>query len=62
MSRTADTVVFLPALNEEASLPDVLEELHRELPVLARRRGEDPGAGRDRIPVGVALPHAPFPG
>ena len=32
MSRTADTVVFLPALNEEASLPDVLEELHRELP------------------------------
>jgi glycosyltransferase involved in cell wall biosynthesis len=34
MSRTADTVVFLPALNEEASLPDVLEELHRELPTV----------------------------
>src|SRR4051812_49737381 len=27
-----DTVVFIPAWNEEASLPDVLAELHAELP------------------------------
>ena len=27
-----DTVVFIPAWNEEASLPDVLVELHAELP------------------------------
>ena len=27
-----DTVVFIPAWNEEASLPDVLGELHTELP------------------------------
>jgi glycosyltransferase involved in cell wall biosynthesis len=27
-----DTVVFIPAWNEEASLPDVLVELHSELP------------------------------
>jgi glycosyltransferase involved in cell wall biosynthesis len=32
MSPNADTVVFLPALNEEESLPAVLDELHRELP------------------------------
>jgi len=32
MSDGADTVVFVPALNEEESLPDVLDELHRELP------------------------------
>jgi glycosyltransferase involved in cell wall biosynthesis len=29
---SADTVVFLPALDEEASLPGVLDELRRELP------------------------------
>jgi glycosyltransferase involved in cell wall biosynthesis len=29
---SADTVVFLPAWNEEQNLPDVLEELRRELP------------------------------
>jgi glycosyltransferase involved in cell wall biosynthesis len=28
----ADTVVFIPALNEEESLPGVLEELREELP------------------------------
>ncbi|HXG76806.1 MAG TPA: glycosyltransferase family 2 protein [Gaiellaceae bacterium] len=28
----ADTLVFVPALNEEASLPAVLDELRRELP------------------------------
>ncbi len=28
----ADTLVFIPAWNEEASLPDVLEEARRELP------------------------------
>jgi glycosyltransferase involved in cell wall biosynthesis len=28
----SDTLVFIPALNEEASLPAVLDELHRELP------------------------------
>lgn len=32
MSPDADTVVFVPALNEEASLPGVLEELERDLP------------------------------
>lgn len=32
MARTADTVVFVPAWNEEASLPAVLDELARELP------------------------------
>jgi len=30
--RTADTVVFIPAWNEEANLPAVLDELERELP------------------------------
>ena len=30
--REHDTVVFIPAWNEEASLPDVLAELHAELP------------------------------
>src|ERR671910_272196 len=28
----ADTLVFIPAWNEEANLPAVLEELHGELP------------------------------
>jgi glycosyltransferase involved in cell wall biosynthesis len=28
----SDTVVFVPAWNEEANLPAVLDELHRELP------------------------------
>ena len=28
----ADTLVFIPAWNEEANLPDVLDELRRELP------------------------------
>ncbi|MGL6279445.1 MAG: glycosyltransferase family 2 protein [Gaiella sp.] len=28
----SDTVVFIPAWNEEANLPDVLDELHAELP------------------------------
>ena len=32
MSSQADTVVFIPALNEEASLPGVLDELRDELP------------------------------
>ncbi|HEY7003187.1 MAG TPA: glycosyltransferase family 2 protein [Gaiellaceae bacterium] len=32
MSSSADTVVFLPALNEEKSLPAVLDELRDELP------------------------------
>ena len=32
MSSKADTVVFIPALNEEESLPAVLDELQRELP------------------------------
>jgi glycosyltransferase involved in cell wall biosynthesis len=32
MSDQADTVVFIPAFNEEESLPDVLDELHGELP------------------------------
>jgi hypothetical protein len=32
MAGHADTLVFVPALNEEASLPGVLEELRRELP------------------------------
>src|SRR5262245_51427628 len=31
-STHADTVVFIPAWNEEASLPDALRELHGELP------------------------------
>jgi glycosyltransferase involved in cell wall biosynthesis len=32
MSSKADTVVFVPALNEEESLPAVLDELQQELP------------------------------
>ena len=32
MSSQSDTVVFIPALNEEESLPGVLDELHEELP------------------------------
>jgi hypothetical protein len=32
VSSKADTVVFIPALNEEESLPAVLDELQRELP------------------------------
>ena len=32
MSGTAETLVFLPAWNEEQSLPAVLDELRRELP------------------------------
>jgi hypothetical protein len=32
MSARADTVVFIPALNEEESLPGVLDELREELP------------------------------
>ena len=32
MSSKSDTVVFIPALNEEESLPSVLEELQEELP------------------------------
>jgi glycosyltransferase involved in cell wall biosynthesis len=32
VSEHADTVVFIPALNEEESLPSVLDELHEELP------------------------------
>jgi cellulose synthase/poly-beta-1,6-N-acetylglucosamine synthase-like glycosyltransferase len=32
VSRSSDTLVFIPAWNEEASLPDVLDELSRELP------------------------------
>ena len=32
MSSQADTVVFIPALNEEESLPAVLDELRAELP------------------------------
>jgi glycosyltransferase involved in cell wall biosynthesis len=32
VSQQSDTVVFLPAWNEEANLPAVLDELHRELP------------------------------
>lgn len=32
MAPTHDTVVFIPAWNEEANLPDVLDELARELP------------------------------
>ena len=34
MSVGADTVVFLPALNEEESLPAVIDELRRELPAV----------------------------
>jgi glycosyltransferase involved in cell wall biosynthesis len=57
VTTTSDTVVFLPALNEEESLPAVLDELRRELPsvdvlvvddgstdgtaALARERGAD---------------------
>src|SRR3954470_19126785 len=29
---SADTIVFIPAWNEEQNLPDVLDELHAELP------------------------------
>ena len=32
MAEQSDTLVFLPAWNEEENLPAVLEELHRELP------------------------------
>ena len=32
MSAKADAVVFIPALDEEESLPSVLDELHEELP------------------------------
>ena len=32
MSPQRDTLVFLPAWNEEANLPTVLDELRRELP------------------------------
>src|SRR5262249_26863368 len=32
MRLVSDTVVFIPAWNEEASLPAVLDELHSELP------------------------------
>ena len=32
MTSGGDTLVFLPAWNEEGSLPAVLDELHRELP------------------------------
>ncbi len=32
MSERADTIVFIPAWNEEANLPAVLDELRRELP------------------------------
>ncbi len=32
MSQRSDTVVFVPAWNEEANLAGVLDELHRELP------------------------------
>ena len=31
-SEARDTIVFIPAWNEEDNLPDVLEELHAELP------------------------------
>jgi glycosyltransferase involved in cell wall biosynthesis len=57
VTTTSDTVVFLPTLNEEESLPAVLDELRRELPsvdvlvvddgstdgtaALARERGAD---------------------
>ena len=34
MSEGADTVVFVPALNEEESLPAVLDELREELPAV----------------------------
>jgi glycosyltransferase involved in cell wall biosynthesis len=34
VSRESDTVVFLPALNEEESLPAVLDELRQELPAV----------------------------
>jgi glycosyltransferase involved in cell wall biosynthesis len=34
VSESADTVVFLPALNEEQSLPAVIDELRRELPTV----------------------------
>jgi glycosyltransferase involved in cell wall biosynthesis len=34
VSESADTVVFLPALNEEESLPSVIDELRRELPAV----------------------------
>jgi glycosyltransferase involved in cell wall biosynthesis len=34
VSEGADTVVFLPALNEEESLPAVIDELRRELPAV----------------------------
>jgi glycosyltransferase involved in cell wall biosynthesis len=32
MARTSDTLVFIPAWNEETSLPAVLQELRREIP------------------------------
>ncbi len=32
MGEPSDTIVFVPAWNEEANLPAVLDELHRELP------------------------------
>src|SRR6186997_1142732 len=32
MDERSDTIVFVPAWNEEANLPAVLDELHRELP------------------------------
>ena len=34
-----DTVVFIPAWNEEASLPAALAELHTELPGADSNRG-----------------------
>jgi glycosyltransferase involved in cell wall biosynthesis len=34
VSEGADTVVFLPALNEEESLPSVIDELRREMPAV----------------------------
>jgi len=34
MSEGSDTVVFVPALNEEESLPSVLDELSQELPAV----------------------------
>src|SRR3954447_17841376 len=32
MTGSPDTIVFIPAWNEEDNLPDVLDELHAELP------------------------------
>jgi glycosyltransferase involved in cell wall biosynthesis len=32
MPAARDTLVFIPAWNEEANLPDVLDEVHRDLP------------------------------